>query len=86
MWDGEIEAVKPYNLSEYPYSPAQKAQVAAIRDRLLRLRDAIVKAPKLKTTALAVVADIGKKQEPQLSAIEEKLLGTLEREFLDGQS
>ena len=31
VWEREISYVKIYNLSEYPYSPAQKAEVAEIR-------------------------------------------------------
>ena len=78
VWDGEIEPVKPYNLNEYSFSPAQKAEVAQIRDRLVRLQRAITQAPRLETAALAVLADIGKKKEPYPSEIEEKLLRTLE--------
>ena len=83
VWDGEIESVKPYNLDEYSLSPAQKTEVVVLRDRLVRLQKAIAAAPRLETAALAVVADIGKKKEPYLSEIEEKLLRTLEKEYLD---
>ena len=85
VWDGEIEAVKPYNLSEYSFSPAQKAEMAKIRERLVQLRKAIAQAPRLETAALAVLADIAKKKEPYLSELEEKLLRTLEAEYLDGR-
>ena len=83
VWDGEIEAVKPYNLSEYSFSPAQKAEVAKIRDRLVRLQKAITQAPHLETAGLAVLADIAKKKEPYLSELEEKLMLTLEAEYLN---
>ena len=85
VWDGEIEAVKPCNLSEYSFSPAQKAEVVRIRDRILQLQKAIAQAPRLETAALAVLANIAKKKEPYLSEIEEKLLLILEAEYLDGQ-
>ena len=86
VWDGEIEAVKPCNLSEYSFSPAQKAEVVRIRDRILQLQKAIAQAPRLETAALAVLANIAKKKEPYLSEIEEKLLLILEAEYLDGQN
>ena len=85
VWDGEIEAVKPYNLSEYSFSPAQKAEVVRIRDRLVRLQRAITQAPHLETAGLAVLADIAKKKEPYLSELEKKLLRTLEVEYLKGK-
>ena len=82
VWDGEIEAVKPCNLSEHSFSPAQKAEVVRIRDRLVRLQRAITQAPHLETAGLAVLADIAKKKEPYLSELEEKLMLTLEAEYL----
>ena len=85
VWDGEIEAVKPYNLSEYFFSPAQKAEVAKIRERLVRLRKTIAQAPRLEKTGLAVLKEIGMKKEPYLSEIDEKLLRTLEAEYLKGE-
>ena len=85
VWDGEIEAVKHCNLSEYSFSPAQKAEVVRIRGRILQLQKAIAQVPRLETAALAVLANVAKKKEPYLSEIEEKLLLMLEAEYLDGQ-
>ena len=82
VWDGEIETVKAYNLSEYSCSPAQKAEVAQIRDRISLLQRAIAQAPRLEKTGLAVLREIGMKKEPFLSKLEEKLLRTLEAEYL----
>ena len=83
VWDGEIEAVKPCNLSEYSFSPAQKAEVAKIRECLVRLQQAMANAPRLEATARAILSEIGKKKEPYLSELEEKLLQTLEAEYLN---
>ena len=85
VWDGEISAVKPENLNEHSFSPAQKAEMAKLRERLIRLRLAIVAAPRLEKTGLAILREIGLKQDSYLSEIEEKLLRTLEAEYLDGQ-
>ena len=81
VWDGEIEAVKPCNLSEHSFSPAQKAEIAKLRERLVRLRLAIVAAPRLEKTGLAILREIGLKQDPYLTELEEKLLRMLEAEY-----
>ena len=82
VWDGEIEAVKPCNLSEYSFGPAQKAEVAKIRECLVRLQQAMANAPRLEATARAILSEIGKKKEPYLSELEEKLMLTLEAVYL----
>ena len=86
VWDGEIETVKPENLNEHSFSPAQKAEMVKLQERLVRLRVAIMAAPRLEKTGLAILREIGLKQDPYLTELEEKLLRTLEAEYLGGEN
>jgi len=76
MWDGEytvrIDHLKPLN-----YLPAECQQMQQISDRISRLRE----KENLEEAARAVLKHLGEVKRPYLTAVEERLLSVIEKEY-----
>ncbi|WP_442939858.1 hypothetical protein [Nostoc sp.] len=76
MWDGEytvrIDHLKPLN-----YLPTECQQIQLISDRISRVRE----NENLEKAARAVLKHLGELKRPYLTAVEEKLLGLIEKEY-----
>ncbi|MCC5624100.1 hypothetical protein [Nostoc sp. CHAB 5715] len=76
MWDGEytvrIDHLKPLN-----YLESECQQMQQISDRISRLRE----NENLEEAARAVLKHLGELKRPYLTAVEDKLLGLIEREY-----
>ncbi|WP_366828742.1 hypothetical protein [Nostoc sp. NMS2] len=76
MWDGEytvrIDHLKPLN-----YLESECQQMQQISDRISRLRE----NENLEEAARAVLKHLGELKRPYLTAVEEKLLSVIEREY-----
>ncbi|MDZ8139795.1 MAG: hypothetical protein RM049_31665 [Nostoc sp. DedQUE04] len=75
-WDGEY-TVGLQHLKSYNYLPAECEQMRVICDRISRLRE----NENLEEAAHAVLKHLGELKRPYLTAVEEKLLGLIEREY-----
>jgi hypothetical protein len=76
MWDGEytvrIDHLKPLN-----YLESECQQMQEISDRIHRLRE----KENLEDAPSAVLKHLGELKRPYLTAVEEKLLGLIEKEY-----
>ena len=75
MWDGEY-AVALQHLKSYNYLPAECQQMQLISDRISR-----VYSDSLEETVKSLLQSLGKLNRPYLTAVEEKLLSLIEREY-----
>lgn len=76
MWDGEY-TVRIDHLKPLHYLPAECQQMQLISDRISRLR----KNENLEEAARAVLKHLGEVKRPYLTAVEEKLLSVIEKEY-----
>jgi hypothetical protein len=79
-WDGEytvrVDHLKPLN-----YSDAECQQMQHICDRIRRLRE----SENLEEAARAVLKHLGEVKRPYLTAVEERLLSVIEKEYTVGE-
>ena len=75
MWDGEY-AVGLQHLKSFNYLPQECEQMQLISDRLARIY-----LDSLEETVKSLLQLLGKVNRPYLTAVEEKLLGLIEREY-----
>ena len=75
MWDGEY-AVGLQHLKSYEYLPAECEQMQVVCDRISR-----VYSDLLEETVKSLLQLLGKLNRPYLTAVEEKLLSLIEREY-----
>jgi hypothetical protein len=75
MWDDE-HTVGLQHLKSYNYLPAECEQMQLISDRLARIY-----SDSLEETVKNLFQSLGKLNRPYLTAVEEKLLGLIEREY-----
>ncbi|QFS50202.1 hypothetical protein [Nostoc sphaeroides] len=75
-WDGEY-TVAFQHLKSYNYLPAEWEQIQLISDRISRLRE----NENLEDAPSAVLKHLGELKRPYLTAVEEKLLGLIEKEY-----
>ncbi|MBD0390455.1 MAG: hypothetical protein ICV54_29155, partial [Nostoc sp. C3-bin3] len=64
------------HLKSYEYLPAECEQMRQICDRITR-----VYSDSLEETVKSLLQSLGKLNRPYLTAVEEKLLGLIEREY-----
>ncbi|MEH2172788.1 hypothetical protein [Nostoc sp.] len=74
-WDGEY-AVGLQHLKSFNYLPQECQQMQVICDRISR-----VYSDSLEETVKSLLQLLGKVNRPYLTAVEEKLLGLIEREY-----
>ncbi len=74
-WDGEYAVALQY-LKSYNYLPAECEQMRVICDRINR-----VYSDSLEETVKSLLQSLGKLNRTYLTAVEEKLLGLIEREY-----
>ncbi|MBW4456519.1 MAG: hypothetical protein KME55_29655 [Nostoc indistinguendum CM1-VF10] len=81
-WDGEYTIGLQY-LKSYNYLPAECEQMQVICDACggLRLRISRVYSDSLEETVKSLLQSLGKLNRPYLTAVEEKLLSLIEREY-----
>lgn len=77
-WDGEHE-VKVSHLEPLNYSQTQCRQLARLEQRLREFQGDGV---EVEAAAYSILANLGKLERPELTELEEKLLKTLEAEYL----
>ena len=77
LWNGTAELIKPEHLKSMEYTPEQQQQMQSLCHRLLRLRA----CGNLEPAAHSILSDLGRKKQPSLTPIEEKLLSVLESEY-----
>ena len=77
LWNGTAELIKPEHLKSMKYTPEQQQQMQSLCHRLIRLRA----CGNLEPAAHSILSDLGRKKQPDLTPIEEKLLGVLESEY-----
>ncbi|WP_225895437.1 hypothetical protein [Dendronalium phyllosphericum] len=75
LWDGEYTVGLQY-LKSYEYLPAECQQMQVICDRLARIY-----SDSLEETVKNLLQLLGKVNRPYLTAVEEKLLSLIEREY-----
>ncbi|MEJ6486265.1 hypothetical protein N0Y54_34245 [Nostoc punctiforme UO1] len=75
LWDGEYTVGLQY-LKSYNYLPAECQQVREICDRITR-----VYSDSLEETVKSLLQSLGKLNRPYLTAVEEKLLSVIEKEY-----
>ncbi|MFN6455785.1 MAG: hypothetical protein RM022_026800 [Nostoc sp. EfeVER01] len=75
MWDGEY-TVGLQHLKSFNYLPQECQQMQLISDRLSR-----VYSSALEETVKSLLQSLGKLNRPYLTAVEDKLLGLIEREY-----
>jgi hypothetical protein len=75
MWDGEY-AVGLQHLKSFNYLPAECEQMQVICDRISQ-----VYSDSLEETVKSLLQSLGKLNRPYLTAVEEKLLSLIEREY-----
>lgn len=81
MWDGEY-TVRINHLKLLNYLESECQQMQVICDRISRLRE----NDNLEEAARAVLKHLGELKRPYLTAMEEKLLGLIEKEYEDETS
>jgi hypothetical protein len=74
-WNGEY-TVGLQHLKSYNYLPAECEQMQVICDRISR-----VYSDSLEETVKSLLQSLGKLNRPYLTAVEEKLLSLIEREY-----
>ncbi len=77
LWNGTAELIKPEHLKSMKYTPEQQQQMQSLCHRLIRLRA----CGDLEPAAHSILSDLGRKKQPSLTPIEEKLLSVLESEY-----
>ncbi len=77
LWNGTAELIKPEYLRSMKYTPEQQQQMQSLCHRIIRLRA----CGNLEPAAHSILSDLGRKKQPDLTPIEEKLLGVLESEY-----
>ncbi len=77
LWNGTAELIKSEYLRSMKYTPEQQQQMQSLCHRLIRLRA----CGDLEPAAHSILSDLGRKKQPSLTPIEEKLLGVLESEY-----
>ncbi len=75
-WDGEY-TIGLQHLKSFNYLPQECGQMQQISDRISRLRE----NENLEDAPSAVLKHLGKLKRPYLTAVEEQLLGVIEREY-----
>ncbi|MDZ8140983.1 MAG: hypothetical protein RM049_37800 [Nostoc sp. DedQUE04] len=75
MWDSEY-TVGLQHLKSYNYLPSECEQMQVICDRLARIY-----SDSLEETVKSLLQSLGKLNRPYLTAVEEKLLSLIEREY-----
>jgi hypothetical protein len=82
MWDGEC-TVGLQHLKSFNYLPQECQQMQMISDAYggLRLRLARVYSDSLEETVKSLFQSLGKVNRPYLTAVEEKLLSLIEKEY-----
>ena len=77
LWNGTAELIKPEHLKSMKYTPEEQQQMQSLCHRLIRLRA----CGNLEPAAHSILSDLGRKKQPSLTPIEEKLLSVLESEY-----
>ncbi len=77
LWNGTAELIKPEHLKSMKYTPEEQQQMQSLCHRLIRLRA----CGNLEPAAHSILSDLGRKKQPYLTPIEEKLLSVLESEY-----
>ncbi len=77
LWNGTAELIKPEHLKSMEYTSEQQQQMQSLCHRLIRLRA----CGNLEPAAHSILSDLGRKKQPDLTPIEEKLLSVLESEY-----
>ena len=75
MWDGEY-SIGLRHLKSFNYLPQECQQIQSLSDRL-----ALIYSDSLEETVKSLLQSLGKLSRPYLTAVEEKLLGLIEREY-----
>ncbi|MBH8565535.1 hypothetical protein I8748_25735 [Nostoc sp. CENA67] len=76
MWDGEY-TVGVKHLKSYEYLPGECEQMRLLCDRIHKLRN----NENLEEAARAMLRQLGELKRPYLTALEEKLLNVVEKEY-----
>ncbi len=77
LWNGTAELIKPEHLKSMKYTPEEQQQMQSLCHRIIRLRA----GGDLEPAAHSILSDLGRKKQPYLTPIEEKLLSVLESEY-----
>lgn len=75
MWDGEY-TVGLQHLKSFNYLPQECEQMQSLSDRL-----ALIYSDSLEETVKSLLQSLGKLNRPYLTAVEEKLLSLIEKEY-----
>ncbi len=77
LWNGTAELIKPEYLLSMKYTPEEQQQMQSLCHRQFLLRA----CGNLEPAAHSILSDLGRKKQPYLTPIEEKLLSVLESEY-----